>query len=1259
MLQRLQDVKANVGAATANVANATSAPISCVRMVQRSLKAQLKTTQHEVTAIKAEKMVAKNEPKVSVHQVRAEDLLSQLDNIRGRPKSDYFAPSLKRSKRERVGGEAEKGAVAEAAAVHGETRCAGPKKVENLLKQLDEAKARLPPPVEADAPHDAPRHADAAFKADGPRLASGKPVQLCGMHLVINGNEAPRPPSQRPHTASELRRMMTELEESVDPKLVSMTREAAAAAEAQQRASAAEAITVSYVAPPTYAGWIAEKGFPGGEARLTAPKARAQRESERKHAVARLHNKHQLKLKLHDEAQIAKNLFGETTKEKEARLRRAQMLAETTAAHDQRTGVRSFMRHFGRNVFINVIAGGTQVFLVFTVLFHKDGTATLPPRSSAPQSVIIFAMLGVFGCLINIVCLTTIFALIVVQGVQSRTFHAIAKVVVCVLYIGKSSQLFALVSTLLYVPEMFDRILDSIDETDSSTMYIAVIQFGCAVMLLPSVIYAFVSAHKLSRHELALICTRQALQKTYGRNIELHQAICGVAGLIFNLTFYNRAYEIKGDHSLLTLVYVLGGLLAAGVITLALCHRFVLVHLQSYELQASSFEQDKENILQALRLKLKDGNACVVEHCVEKPKLIGLRGNLVGNGVDGSGMVTVLIEGNEYKMQEFQLVPDINPKRKAELEHMTDLKMAELEYRLDKKRHWLVYMMIFYLVASQAYTGVQVVGIASILKWEDPGAVLIYDAIVEKGKEELTSPSPLPALNTSIAPKDCIADILTLTPEQTAACTNVQGILCFMWELCSNNVSQVPNPDFCGSCVIPQGPGQPGRSAFGDLIIGAVIGALVGGLFAVQGSRWSSNGRMRSRTALTCTGFFGAFIAACAGAVCSYLLFAELESNEGRCRHIDLDETTPAVDRLPNRCVQQLGSHYVDDSFSTNARGCLISTAVTAVFFSFESSMLLARKIHEENRNKFGAFVVLISCTYSLIACVIWVGAKIAHDQGVLQPLTDYTNDITATGRRIADQFGRDSPIYFNQTHALDRQTELAGNLWLDSSFVYVVAGAAAIIQVVGIYFATCARSTVWMEGTRVIMIVNSFVMAVFIFVTYLALYAFHVLHNMLGFMIVPSVLGYFYALFFVLQSDIWLIPENLSSIQYWLTLFFRMAPMLLMVCFGLGAALYLAHERVLGASLMALSGAIMLAAMSVFTTLRCNELLDHLMDAVLLARHLRIVQFFFPLVDTNDDFDEKAEQKTESSSTTQRTHSGDHDDEKSSKSSYFSDEVP
>ena len=95
--------------------------------------------------------------------------------------------------------------------------------------------------------------------------------------------------------------------------------------------------------------------------------------------------------------------------------------------------------------------------------------------------------------------------------------------------------------------------------------------------------------------------------------------------------------------------------------------------------RAASLEEDKENLVQTLRLQLTDKNPCIIAHNVEKPSLMGLRGVVVGNGVDSAGQVTVLVDGQEYKMQEYQLLPDFPEEKQKEMEEMADLKTAKLE----------------------------------------------------------------------------------------------------------------------------------------------------------------------------------------------------------------------------------------------------------------------------------------------------------------------------------------------------------------------------------------------------------------------------------------------------------------------------------------------------------------------------------------------------------------------------------------------------
>lgn len=85
--------------------------------------------------------------------------------------------------------------------------------------------------------------------------------------------------------------------------------------------------------------------------------------------------------------------------------------------------------------------------------------------------------------------------------------------------------------------------------------------------------------------------------------------------------------------------------------------------LVEFEKKELTMEDEKEAIEFGLRLQIVDKNPCVVSYSPDKPSLVGKHGVVVGNGVDKSGLVKVLINGQEYKMQEYQLLPDIPPEK--------------------------------------------------------------------------------------------------------------------------------------------------------------------------------------------------------------------------------------------------------------------------------------------------------------------------------------------------------------------------------------------------------------------------------------------------------------------------------------------------------------------------------------------------------------------------------------------------------------------
>jgi len=838
-----------------------------------------------------------------------------------------------------------------------------------------------------------------------------------------------------------------------------------------------------------------------------------------------------------------------------------------------------------------LLAAAAQAFIIFTVLLGKDGTLEKEPVLPAPQSVIIFAFAGVYGSVVNLFCLITVYVVIKVKGVKAQSLPTVCKAVVACQYLSKTAQAYSLVSFILYLGKFFDRVTDEIEDGDSGSMLMAILQIVCGIIVLPLLVYVFVAAHSLCNNELALFVSRAALMKSYATNIEVHQVISGVALLAFSTTFANDLDKVDND-SILGYMYLMSIFCAVACLNFSYAHYRVTHHLRGFERRQESLAQDKENCIAKMRLQALDKTPCMVAHAPDKPSIMGLRGVVVGNGVDNSGKVTVLVEGVEHKMEEYQLLPDLEDGALKEREEMADLKIAELDYRLEKDQWNLGKIMSIYIVGTQLFAGVQLSAIVAVMRWDEAAGIRLYERVATDGAAELAA----------------CADVTLDDP--SGNCTTIQNYLCSMWSQCATNFTESKAPHACGSsCIVPIDTSSSGSDVLTNLIMGAIIGAAIGAFCGVQGTRCIVGSGSVARATLCCMGILGTYVVAVLGALGAHILFGFTASGPDRCNAIDLDPgTTDVIERLPLECITFTGAYFVDQEISTNGKACIIASTVSAAIFVLESSLLLSRKVQDTNPNAFAAFEATIFFAYTIFAMVVWTAMYIGYTDDYFESWDDWTNYTTQKGFEYASEYGSYFPIIFNQTANLETQRENAENIWMNRGVLIIVGGFITAVQVAGLYFTLCGRASVWMGGVKAILYVDSFIVPFFIFIIYLTLTAVNLVSNVLGFVLLLACVQYIFAIANAMQSDIWKLDDDSGPVTYIATILSRLAPLLMCGLFMLGLAMQQAKEDTAGLILMAVSGVVSLASFSIFLLFVFTEVLGGALDALQLLQ-----EKFFP----------------------------------------------
>lgn len=105
------------------------------------------------------------------------------------------------------------------------------------------------------------------------------------------------------------------------------------------------------------------------------------------------------------------------------------------------------------------------------------------------------------------------------------------------------------------------------------------------------------------------------------------------------------------------------------------------------------------------------------------------------------------------------------------------------------------------------------------------------------------------------------------------------------------------------------------------------------------------------------------------------------------------------------------------------------------------------------------------------------------------------------------------------------------------------------------------------------VLYLNSFVHAYFVFIIFICLYAVNVKYNVLAFVLVPACCLYCFAVKFALLSDIWPIQRDQGFLRYLLSLLWRIGPLSLATMFMVGLAFERTRAKTTGVIIMVVSG--------------------------------------------------------------------------------------
>ena len=75
--------------------------------------------------------------------------------------------------------------------------------------------------------------------------------------------------------------------------------------------------------------------------------------------------------------------------------------------------------------------------------------------------------------------------------------------------------------------------------------------------------------------------------------------------------------------------------------------------------------------------------------------------------------------------------------------------------------------------------------------------------------------------------------------------------------------------------------------------------------------------------------------------------------------------------------------------------------------------------------------------------------------------------------------------------------------------------------QIIGLYFSLFGRNSLWMDGVRIVLYIESLLVPYYIFIIFQTQFAMNLAHNILGFILIPACIQYLFSVWFAINSDV------------------------------------------------------------------------------------------------------------------------------------------
>ena len=138
-------------------------------------------------------------------------------------------------------------------------------------------------------------------------------------------------------------------------------------------------------------------------------------------------------------------------------------------------------------------------------------------------------------------------------------------------------------------------------------------------------------------------------------------------------------YVINYNYYLLPALGVLG-------IIMGMAYGYVIRKTYAYALATDDIDARKEETrLAGQRPLIALGTECRLKHMVDKPSLEGATAQIATSTPDEQGLIAVVCDGTELKVEEFQLGVLLTDEQFAEAKEVASLRYAELVHNYDKR----------------------------------------------------------------------------------------------------------------------------------------------------------------------------------------------------------------------------------------------------------------------------------------------------------------------------------------------------------------------------------------------------------------------------------------------------------------------------------------------------------------------------------------------------------------------------------------------